>query len=59
MNCPKCGVETNQFQLSKDKHDLVHDIWICRLCHFWENETRGELIIAGLIGFVAWFLLCC
>lgn len=55
MICPKCEVETNQFQLSKDKNKFNHDVWICRICHFWEDETRGELIIAGLIvatGFV-------
>jgi len=57
MNCPKCGVETNQFQLGKDKSKFNHDVWICRLCHFWENETRGEFIIAGLIAFTACLLL--
>jgi protein-arginine kinase activator protein McsA len=49
MTCEKCGVETNQFQLSKIKGKFRHDVWICRLCHFWENEERGEFIIAGMI----------
>jgi len=48
MTCPVCGVETNQFKLSKVKHD-THDIWVCLLCRFWENERRGELIVGSVI----------